>query len=449
MKLTRRSRVLLVVAVLLFLLNLLDQRPPGDVSDRPVIAALQREAVTRIEISDAIDKVVLRQGDDRWRVSAPYEADADQATVRALLAAFRKEIPVDVQVDTGNLDKYGLEPGKGIVVEFFTDGESPAVSFTVGNDAAGGSSFVRLSGSESIYRARVGGRARYERAPAEWRNKVLLDVEPEQLTALELRRDDLVITLERGPSPGNDDQGLPKPGIWTLDPPPPWPIDQRIADGLVTTLGRMRAGGVAPPEVDGGFSPAAATFALTLTDGTVRTLLVGSREEQGTTYARVEGRDETYRVAANLRVLGNLVLDDLRDKTLLNFTRDDVDTLALEDGATSILLRQDLSTHLWQVIQPANVDLDIRAVFVAVNALATLRADGATTISPEAAGLTRPATRFVVTFVDSTSTALEVGNPTTDPRGRPAHYVRRAGSEDVFVLRDETITRLKAGFGRS
>lgn len=449
MTLLPRTRALLAIALVLVGLNLLDRQAPAEVDGRPVIAALQRDAVTRIEISDALEKVVLRQADGRWRVSAPYEADADQATVRALVSAFRKEVPVDVQVDTGNLDKYGLEPGKGIVVEFFTDGEAPAVSFTVGNDAAGGSTFVRLSGSEAIYRARVGGRARYERAPAEWRNKVLLDVEPDQVTALELRRDDLSLILQRGPSPGNDDQGLPKPGAWELEPPPPWPLDQRIADGLVTTLGRMRAGGVAPPEVDGGFSPPAATFTFTLYDGSTRSLVVGTREEQAATYARVEGREEVYRVAGNLRTLGNITLDDLRDKTLLSFSRNDVDTLAFEEGATRILLRQDLSTQLWQVIQPSNVDLDIRAVFATVNTLAALRGDSATTLSPESVGLARPAARFVITFVDGTSTALEIGDAATDPRGRPARYVRRAGSGEVFMLREEVVAKLKAGFGRS
>ena len=180
----QKTIALLVVFLVFVALNLVDRGTGQRITEQlPALPALDRNDVSRIELSTAVHKVVLESVDEErpdgetvkvWHLVAPIEGDADQIAVRTLIAQFRKEIPLDARVDAGNTDEYGLDAGNGLVVELFEGEGEPAVSFIIGNSGPGGSSFVRLSGDEAIYRARIGGRHRYDRPPAEWRNKVLL-----------------------------------------------------------------------------------------------------------------------------------------------------------------------------------------------------------------------------------------------------------------------------------
>ena len=189
MRIQGKTIVLAVVAALLLLVNLVDRGSGERIAEQlPVIHAFDRDEVTRVEITSAAEKVVLEKKDDTWIVVAPYQALADQVAVRDLLMNFRKEVGVDIRVDSGNLDTYGLDTTNGIVVEVFTTGKTPDISFTVGNDAPGGASFVRLSGDDAVYRARVGGRHRYEKAAADWRNRVILGFDKDRAAALSVRQ---------------------------------------------------------------------------------------------------------------------------------------------------------------------------------------------------------------------------------------------------------------------
>lgn len=448
MRLTAKTQALAALAAVLLLLVLLGGGGPSESGANPVIQAVTRDSVTRIELSGAEDKLVLRPVGGRWRVVAPYEADADQEAVRALLAAFRKEIAVDVQVDRGNEDQYGLEPGKGHVVEIWTSEEDPVISLTVGDDAAGGSSYVRLSGDDAVYRARLGGRARFAKAPADWRNRFVLDLDPARLTGLRLRLGQAELALSRSAGTLATEGGAATaPGPWALEPAPPWPVDQAFLDALAARLGQLRAAAILPADTPLG--PEAAEVVLELDDGTTHTLRL-FRAEGGPLLATADESQDRFRVPDSLLDVLPRAAEDLRDRTVLRLLREDLDTLLFEDGAGRVLLRQDAASRLWQLIQPAGLELDVKQVQVAVNILSLLRAESvAEGLAPAEAGLERPSARVTATLVDGSAEVLEIGAATTDAAGRPAWFARRAGSETVHVVSDELVKRIKAGFGRS
>jgi hypothetical protein len=135
---------------------------------------------------------------------------------------------------------------------------------------------------------------------------------------------------------------------------------------------------------------------------------------------------------------------------LFRFARQQVDTMALQPlGQEATILQQDLANGLWNVIQPDNIDIDVKFVFFAVNTLGSLRADDvAEGISAEDAGLSPPRERLVLHFLDGHNEGLEVGTPVRNEAGRVYHYVRRAGSDQIFVVREAVVAKLRAGFGR-
>jgi hypothetical protein len=462
MRATKKTAVLAAVAGALLALNLVDSGTGSRLAEQlPLIEALPRDEVTRIEISTAVNTVVMESaaiedalgvGEDKrvWRLVAPIEGEADQVAVRTLLNNFRKDVTLDVKVDEGNLVDYGLDANNGLVVEIFRGGDEPDLSFTVGFDGPGGTSFIRLSGDDAVYRARVGGRHRYDKKGAEWRNRVLMGFQSKEAVALGVQQEGVeTLRLVRGPSPGAGPDGEALPGTWSLDPDPGFLPDQMAAANLMASLGNMRAGEILGPDFEGGFSPPAAMLEVTLDDDSTRVLEVGTASTPDSAIVRVGGKPDVYRAPVPAIAASRLPAAEFRDRQLFSFQRTDVDTYAWEEaGQTRVLLQQDLATNLWNVIQPANTDIDIKLVFFSLNTVADLRADDiGRGVEPARAGLVTPRARVIARMLDGTLRILELGAETRDSRNRPVRFVRVAGEDTIYMVRLPVLERVRKGFG--
>jgi hypothetical protein len=447
MMLTRKTLLLAATAAALLGLNLLDTGNSYSLDDAlPALPELPADDITRVEVSTASDKTILVQEDGVWMVTAPYQARADQALMRGLLDSFRKGVTADVRVDTGNLEEYGLDASNGIVAELWLDGESPAASFTVGFDAPGGASFVRLSGDDAVYRMRVGGRHSYDMPPIAWRNRVLLDYDYTTATAFEIDQPGSeLIRFVRGPSPGVDDSGVPLPGAWTLDPPVTWQIDQYRVEAMVRAMGMLRAGGLLGEGFPGAFSQPKATVTVTLDDDSTRQMIISSRRQDTAGFVQVGA--EAFQVSASRLDLVLQPRSAFQDLTIFNFARETVDTLSLEEGTSRVILQQDPDGAAWSVLQPENIDIDLKQVYFAVNTLRELRAVSIAEVPLQQAGLLDPTARITTRTLDGGELTLEIGRPFS-AEGRELVYVRRADSARVYVILAETVEKLKRGFGR-
>ena len=253
MRPTPKTLALAALAVFLVVLNLIDPgSTPGSSSQLRIIPPVPAADATRIELSTASEKVRLDKDPqtERWVMSAPLDHPADQRLVAAALQPFRAESTVDVRIDTGNLADYGLDASNGVVVEIFTDADTPKVSLTVGNDAPGGSSFIRLSGDDAVYRARVGGRSRFVRAAADWRNRVVLDFAEDEVQGVSVKPPvGDVVHISRSPVLAEGQTA----GAWIVDPDPGWGLDAAGLQAMVSALGELRAAEILGDDFDGGF----------------------------------------------------------------------------------------------------------------------------------------------------------------------------------------------------
>src|SRR6185503_7107396 len=120
-----------------------------------------------------------------WRIDGPIDAAADAPAINALVATLTAGVPMDVRIDVGHHKDYGLVAPDVIRVDL--EGEAgPITSFYVGNNAAGASSFVRFAGSEGVYRARLGGRHRFDRTAGQWRDLRVEDLDPAAIDAVDI-----------------------------------------------------------------------------------------------------------------------------------------------------------------------------------------------------------------------------------------------------------------------
>ncbi len=452
MRPTPKTVLLAVVAFALLALNLLDpgQGPAGS-SVAHIIPPVAPEDATRIELSTATSKVVLTKDPEtaRWAISAPLEHPADRSLVAEVLHPFRSEIPVDVRVDTGNLAEYGLDASGGIVVEIWSGQEEPEVSFTMGTDAPGGSSFIRLSGDDGVYRARMGGRPRFERRPAQWRNRVVLDFEEAQVQGISIKPPaGTEVHLARSPSTSVDPAGKPVPGEWMVEPDPGWSLDSEGLKALVTSLGRLRARQILGDDFDGGFSPAAVELTVVHNDGTESTMAVGTQESEGLVYVRVSGGAAVYAVPAKpLAPFLQFNAAPAEDRLLFEVERAQMVKLIYWEGRSSIEVGPDPESGVWRPLGESDADVDIADIDWAKGQLARLQSDGrADGVSLMASGVAPPNMVFEVQRADGSHEAFYVGRA-VQIEGRTYYYIARQNTRQIHLMSAERVARLQRAFG--
>ena len=326
--LTDKSKLLLVTAAVLGGLSFVQPDSFDPNADLPSLAQVNRADVSRIEITTGQEETVVMEGslDDGFVVLAPYQAPADTIALRPLLALFeRDKTRMDVAVDTGNLADYGLDDAQGVLVELFTDSDEPAVSFLVGQDRPGGASFVRLPGSDTVYRGKVGSRARYARAPLEWRDKMVTQVPAGLVQEIRIEPiDGFTTVFERLPEGDIHSEASAKFGNWSCAQAD-FPVDQKSIDALAKSLTELRAGRVLSPDFDGGFETPAVVAQVLMVDGAQITLTIGQRTaEGGAVFLKRSDRDEVYLVSGSLRDRLLRPILAYRNRILFNFERLDV-----------------------------------------------------------------------------------------------------------------------------
>jgi hypothetical protein len=448
MPLSRTTITLLAIAALLAALLALPATRHAGQTDLPIISAVEPGAVDRISLVRAGQTTVIEREGEGWFLRQPLQAEADDASIRQVLQSFAKDVPVDLRIDEGNHEDYLLDDSNNIGLEIFTGGSEPAISLVMGKDLAGGSTVLRLPGSDTVYRARLGGRHRYDREATEWRNRILLDLEPSSVQALSLQSPAGTHTFTRDLLGVTEAEAEAEPGPWRLDGNPMFMVDQTTLDMMLASITRIRAAELHASDFGGdAWDLPAASAELVQSDGSIHHIDLIMAPDGSAALARVQDKPDVYRIAATWLRRFQWGLLEFRDKTVFDFSREQVDSIVLEEGGHRVRVQQDLGSKMWRVVEPVVMDADLRKTLYSVNALSDLRAqrvsEGA---EPGAVGLDQPRTRFVVEFIDGSSQMLEVGHAFQEEHQSEAVYAWADGHLPIYEIKAETYHRLRQAF---
>ncbi len=449
--LTAKSTILAAFTLVACAMALLDRPSTHGTDEKAVwVAKLNPDHVSKIELSQATGKTVLLRDSltEEWSITSPIQQAADEGRINHLLAAFRREIRADVQIDEGNLKEYKLDASGGIVVELWTDMDKPAASFTIGGDAAGGSSFVRISGSDTVYRARVGGRGRFDHSAADWRNRIVVDRSEEDIQGVTVEPwNGTVVHMVRQPTANETGDGP-----WAVEPAgvPGWDIEAKAVATLIRTLGSMRAVNILDDDFDGGFSPPAVNINVMDKEGTETTLAIGRRIENGVTFIRVAGQSGVYAVPhADVRAFIKGV-DTPTENLLFEVPEPNIDRLIFYQKRIQVDLTKSPETNIWGIDRPAGLKADVADIQFVVKTLSKLQTDGVGgRISNRRTGLNRPRMVFEVQRKDGSHEALFVGKHFRSKQDDIYFYVKKQDSDEVHILAETTLSRLRLGFGQN
>ena len=416
MSAARTTTALLFVTLTLAVLDVgahLQAQPPPPIT-LVSLPGFDPSQADRITLGGATRSVVLERRSDGWWIAAPTAGRAHQPAIEELLGAVSGGIEPEARVDDGDHGRYGLSGGGEMQVTVEGEGAT-LLTFVMGHDAGGGSTWVRWAGSDDVYRARIGGRATYDRSPRAWRDLAVTRLDPAALTAVRVRGPERFKIVREG-------------GEWTH----PWrDLDGPSLRELVARLASLTALEVAAPR----FVEGDLTVQL---DEPGRSTVLTFEQVGELWFVGRQDRQERWRVAHDLPQVLMEAPESLANRSI--WPRSTAPVIQVErerDGQRDVISK---SEEQWvRVDGQGDVVLDATPASAAAVWLSGPRVRG--WAEGGAAQLGFPATeRWTVTFADGRRRTLELGMRTTID-GLPHLAVRsrrrpkRIGWVDERVLR--------------
>ena len=406
----------------------------------PTLDAFSADSVERVEIRvGAANKVALvRVEEEAWSLEQPLVGEADSLAVESILDLFKRGISMDVWVDSSDEATYGLSGSDRIDVAFYGPNDVALSAFAVGWDAPGGASFVSLPDDVNVYRAKVGGRVRYQKTGAEWRNKMVMQLDPDSIRSFQFERSADTLSF------------LLQDGTWSLAEDPGFNLDQKGMRNIAKSLSRIRASQLLSSNFEGGFETPASRVSIQLEGGEEKVLLFGSLQAKGAAFLKLEGGDTVYRVSSMKRDATLGAKSDYRSLQILETSPIALLRVRMDsyDGVFRELSRRD--DQLWEVTDPQNVTGNLQDMAFGLNGLSQLRADGLHSGFDVATGLDRPRFEFRLDYANGDVDRIRVGNLFRDPNSsRALFFVEKEGQEDLFVVRAASLAPVLKAFNRS
>ncbi len=433
MKLLLKTKVLLGAALVVFGFAAWDSQSTSTVrSTLPTIEALIKDDIQRVELTSMGNTITLEQQNGQWVQVAPISGLADLARINAMILNFRKPISMDVLVESSPVQggkEYGLDSSNAITVELWGIGETePSISFVLGKDTEQGASFIRLSGSPAVYRAHVGGRRRFAHPAGDWLNQRVLQWEMSDLSS---------VTVS---GPSIESYTLRNGSVWSLDGIQT-PVDVKKLSQAIQTLLQMRIG----ENPDSTLGNPWMNIVLQSKDGTQQTMVVAEGVERQT-HIDLDGTIHRVPLLPFERFANGARY--FMDKRVFPIrSRDELDLIRYKTALTEIIIQQDLSNGFWNVLQPSNVDLEMRDVFFMVNTLVSLSSLEEVSLEGVDASINPKVTLemrrlqgdvFRLNILESRQTAAGIG-----------YLCHVEGMEVGFIASKEDIEQIVNGFGQS
>jgi hypothetical protein len=270
---------------------------PNDLRDRHLVR-IDTNILDRITIdAPGKGKTVLARKDENWTIVGRKNALANSGEVRRLIERLQNEqLTRFVEDVASNLPKYGLDkPQLQLTFSSFASentaetkaGEQPFATIVFGK-ADGDNVYARLGDEPFVVAVRRSLLDQLSTDPLQWQELWIFKFKPEQIHRLSVA--------------ANNESSLVRnaKGEWT------WAngggsINQTNLQSLLTTLSNLHAArwvaaATAPQQ---GFDKPqlAITFTTSLDDKSSHKLLIGSKDGDGTWFARAEEREGTFVVS--------------------------------------------------------------------------------------------------------------------------------------------------------
>jgi len=388
--------------------------------------------------------IELTRAGGKWRLQEPLDYAADGDTVERLLqqiAETKAERRIKA-ADAEPLATYGLEgDGKQARVSITLEGGRRLPDLIVGQTTpVGYNAFVRVEGQDEIIIVPLLLHTGVKKSVFDLRDKQLFNVDPAQVTAMEIGPSDRTVRLERR---GDE---------WMIVAPVEMRADPEQARALISSLNAIRAMEFYDTEVEGGDGTDApmTSFRATLGDGNQVGFRLGRSIEDSSPgqYLRRDGDGQIIKVDPSVRVQFGKDRSALRDKRLFMCSERDIAEIRFDrkDGGGFAVKKAGSDWTLSPPPETGSVRQNVAqraAVGLAALAGNEVASENAKTIDQLAVyGLDSPKVEVEVFRSDGSSCGRASAAVVGAESETPAHYVKRTDNGLVTTLPAYLFSRL-------
>lgn len=291
------------------------ERPKQEAAGKKAtLYAVESDEVTSVTLTYADREVELVKDGDAWKLTKPVQAAGDESAVKNLVNSIVTcEIAKELSEPSTDLEGYGLVT-PFVTVSVGAKGDTPLPSTRFGKTTpVGGSAYAQRDGEKAVLLVSSSCRFALDKQIKDLRDKTLIEFKDDEVQAFQIERPGELVGVER------------KDGAWQLKPGGHKGDDNAIRTYL-SSLRTLRAVEfVDDPALDlsiYGLDNPRLRVRMRLDDSSEKTVELGKELDSKNVYVQVLGRDGVYEVGEytyrNLDKTGR----DLRDKTVLPFEVD-------------------------------------------------------------------------------------------------------------------------------
>ena len=384
-------------------------------------------------IKGEISIKLKRLGIDEWQMTAPVNANGDAPAVSAFLSFLNNlNFTRVVEESPKDLIPFGLDTPDLKVILSMNNGETKGIR--VGDDhPMGNRVYLGRINEKRVLTADIIGN-RLDRNAHDLRDKTILNFETPQIKKIELIHDKKTLTLKKNEASWQLIEGE---------------ITAKGSESEITNLlniirtARIEQFVEEQPEQLTSYGLNNSKLTLKLTKSKINvplTVFIGEKSERGF-YAKTLSRENVFVVNQSLfDTLNNRRLVDFMDKSLVDFSDNDLSKLALHtDDGTVDLIRDKKDSQRWTIVKPVNA----RANTATINSLLFDLKDARVVEfvktfvkNPKIFGLEQPKKEITLTYKNGKTWSLALGNQTSNA---DHYFARRTGEEAVFTLQKPAI----------
>jgi Domain of unknown function (DUF4340) len=325
-------RATLIVAVILLLLGGYayyfeykgGQKKEEQEKKKKTLVEIKKDDISKIQLNTQSGQVDLMLSGNAWRISAPVNARADDATINRITGAFEnlqyREI---VDEKPSNLEKFQLTQPKMTIHVFLKKGNAEKSVMIGAKNPVDNVYYFKMSNDPRVYLVdgNVGDLSNI--TLLDLRDKRLTDFNSEKVESLSLR------------TSSNDLQFAKSGGVWKMKKPVESPAADSEISSFLSSLEFLKATRfieeASPNLVQYGLQDPFAVVDIVQEKGLQQKILFG-KDQNAQYFCQVEGSPSIAAIDSSLSTYFEKKMDDWRQKKVAAFNRFDAEELRVKSA---------------------------------------------------------------------------------------------------------------------
>ena len=413
------------------------------------VYALGKDKIQKIRLSfkdESYQSLTLAQNADGiWQLRAPFTANADPPKINEMLQDLLEK-KVKQTLEAEDLAQYGLQP-PNIRIELWTEGETPAKTFLIGDRTVNYSVYTKEQSESHIFLIESSALDDFTKSPSDFRDRDVFKFSPTEIGEFRLQvAGQPEIRCEKQVASNTETTG--QLGAWKMIQPVKAKADARVVEEIVSALGSLR---VVVFEADGeydladyGLSQPRITVTLQSTaDDQIQELQIGSDAgTPGRIYVARSEHHAVYAVNKEIYTKLNRTVFDLRDKRVIDFQRTATHRFTIRQGDSEIVCQKDVDGE-WEITAPVALKADEETVDDLLFGVDALRVVAFVDDQPknlQPYGLDSPSIEVAFMVPNAEPAVLLVGKIKGDNI-----YVKAQNAEPVFLVKQTLLDLVGMG----